>query len=76
MSRASPEEHPVQCHPQGLAALESALENPRWLTEDKEQDPIPTGTHTSSIPKIRGRGRQPSCLIPVRNHLSLLHGTD
>lgn len=36
--------------------------------EDKEQDPIPTGMLMSSIPQIRGCGRQLSRLIPVRNH--------
>lgn len=39
--------------------LEVALLSPRRLTEGKEQDPIPAGMHTSSIPKIRGCAKQP-----------------
>lgn len=53
-----------------------AMMDPRGLTEEKEQGPLPTGTHTSSVPKLRARGKQPSCLIPVRNHPSLLYGND
>lgn len=56
------EEHPAQSHPQGHGSIWNV---PCWVPGGwlKIRSRIP-----SPNPKIRGRGRQPSWLIPVRNH--------